>query len=314
MTTNGEEKRALVIGASGLDVVARVQGDWQPEMSNPALIRTSVGGVARNVAENLARLGQPACLLSVVGNDQAGAEVLSYTAQAGVDMSHVHRSERYPTGFYMAVLAENGQLRLALDDMRVLQELTDSYLAYHQDLFQESSLVFLDANLPAPAMQSVFDLAARFKIPICADPASLNLAPRLLPYLGKLDLICPNLREARALTGLEIDPADPDAALAAAHALVSKGVRIALITLGEFGLCYATSETSGHIPAIRTRIHDPVGAGDALAAAVVFAMLNDIDIDDAAQLGIAAASLTLRHEGTVMPDLSLEKLYDHLQA
>jgi pseudouridine kinase len=75
---------------------------------------------------------------------------------------------------------------------------------------------------------------------------------------------------------------------------------------------YATSETTGHIPAIRTRISDPTGAGDALTAAILFALLNDIELDDAIRLGVSAASLTLRYSGTVCPDLSLEKLYDQL--
>ena len=64
--------------------------------------------------------------------------------------------------------------------------------------------------------------------------------------------------------------------------------------------------------AIRTEIVDPTGAGDALTAAVIFSMLNQIPLDDAVRLGVSAASLTLRHRGAVVPDLSLEKLYDQL--
>jgi pseudouridine kinase len=89
-------------------------------------------------------------------------------------------------------------------------------------------------------------------------------------------------------------------------------VDIALITMAEFGVCYATSETNGHFPAIRTNIVDPTGAGDALTAAVIFALLNEIELDDAIRLGVSAASLTLRYPGTVDPNLSLEKLYDQL--
>jgi pseudouridine kinase len=89
-------------------------------------------------------------------------------------------------------------------------------------------------------------------------------------------------------------------------------VEIALITLAEFGVVYATSQTSGHISAGLTKIIDPTGAGDALTATVIFALLNDMPLDDAVRLGVTAASLTLRHPGTVIPDLSLEMLYDQL--
>jgi pseudouridine kinase len=98
----------------------------------------------------------------------------------------------------------------------------------------------------------------------------------------------------------------------AARYLVSSGVKIAIITLAEFGVCYATSETAGYIPAIRTEIIDPTGAGDALTAAVIFGLLNEIPIDEALRLGISAAALTLQHPGAVLPDLTLEKLYNQL--
>jgi pseudouridine kinase len=75
---------------------------------------------------------------------------------------------------------------------------------------------------------------------------------------------------------------------------------------------YATSETSGHVPAIRTKIIDPTGAGDALTATMIFSILNNIPLDDAVRLGVTAATLTLQHRSTVIPDLSLEMLYDNL--
>jgi pseudouridine kinase len=212
----------------------------------------------------------------------------------------------------MAVLNEKGRLKFAFDDMRILSELTESYLAYHEDLFEIARLVFLDANLPEPALETAFALAKRFDAPVCADPTSAVLAPRLRPYLDRLRLVAPNATEAGLLLGEPFDPADREAALEAARALVNRGVEIVLITLAEFGLCYATSETNGHIPAIRTRIADPTGAGDALTAAMLYGLLNDIDIDDAARLGVAAASLALRYPGTVDPDLSLQRLYDQL--
>jgi pseudouridine kinase len=312
MLTTLASEHVLVIGASGLDVVGRLQGDLQMATSNPARIRTSFGGVARNVAENLARLGQPVSLLSVIGKDRIGDDILAYTRQAGVDVSAVFTTDKYPTGFYMGVLDKKGSRQFAFDDMRILAELTESYLAYNEDLFEKAGLVFLDANLPETALATAFKLAHKYKLPVCADPTSQSLASRLKPYLRQLKLISPNCIEAGILTGQHFDVADRNAALDAARALISQGVDMVFVTQSEFGVCYATSETNGHIPAIRTKVVDPTGAGDALTAAVIYALMNDIEIDDAVRLGVSAASLALRHSGTVFPDLSLEKLYDEL--
>ena len=98
----------------------------------------------------------------------------------------------------------------------------------------------------------------------------------------------------------------------AAKKLVSAGAGIVIVALAEFGACYAASQSSGHVPAIKTTIVDPTGAGDAMTATVLFALLNDISLDDAVRLGVCAASLTLCHRGAVLQDLSLEKLYDEL--
>ncbi len=302
----------LLIGAACQDLVARLDSDLQAGTSNPARIRASYGGVARNVAENLARLGQAVRLISVVGRDQAGEELLEYTAQAGVDVSAVRRSERFPTGFYMAVLDPQARLQFAVDDMRVMAELTPAYLLQHQSLFEDARLVFVDTNLSEAALRTVLSLSRKAKVPVCADPTSAVLAERLKPHLSKLHMVTPNVTEAIALTGQVFESSDRQAALENARTLLLAGVDIAIITLAEFGVVYASSETSGHIPAIQTPILDPTGAGDALTATVLFGLVNEMDLDDAVRLGVSAAYLTLRHSGTVCPDLSLEKLYQQL--
>ncbi|MBV6396347.1 MAG: Pseudouridine kinase [Anaerolineales bacterium] len=302
----------LLLGAACLDIVGRLDAELMPGASNPARIRASYGGVARNVAENLARLGQPVNLVSVIGRDRPGDELLEYTQAAGVDVSAILRTDLYPTGFYMGVLDSRAHLRFAVDDMRVMSELTPEALQQHARLFDDASLVFVDGSLPEATLKTAVTLARKANLPVCADSASSALAQRLKPHLGKLHLVTCNAAEAAALTGQIFEASDARAALEAARALRNAGVNIVLVTLAEFGVVYAAAETSGHIPAIQTPILDPTGAGDALTAAVLFGLVNEMEIDDALRLGVSAASLTLRHSGAVLPDLSLEKLYDQL--
>ncbi|GAB4495260.1 MAG: PfkB family carbohydrate kinase [Anaerolineales bacterium] len=306
------EAPVLVIGAAGIDIIGRLQGDLESGTSNPARIRTSFGGVARNIAQNLAHLGQPVCLLSAVGTDQMGEDLLNQINAAGVDTHAVLRVDDANTGAYLAVLDTHSKLRFALDDMRITQNITPAYLKAHAHLFQQASLLFLDANLPPNTLRTAFSLARKAQIPVFADPTSHTLAPKFAPYLAQIAMLIPNAAEAAIYCETPFVPKDPQQALSAAKALVARGVRLAIVTLAEFGVCYATAYTQCHIPAIRTEIVDPTGAGDALTATLIFALLNDIPLDDAMRLGVSAASLTLRHRGAVYPDLTLEKLYDHL--
>lgn len=308
----GKNTRVLVIGASGVDVIGRIESALQPGTSNPASIRTSLGGSARNVAENLARLGQPVSLMSAVGNDSSGREILAQAKRAGVDVSACVRAKDFPTGSYIGFLNPHGGLEFAADDMRVTSQITPAHLQSHEKLLHQAGVIVLDTNLPEESLEFIVEAAGKRSTPVCADPTSSTLALRLLPHLPKIHFLIPNAGEAGVLTGKSFRGSDTEAATAAARHLVSLGVRIVLITLAEFGVVYATAETSGHIPAIHTHISDPTGAGDALKAAFIFALLNEIPLDDAIRLGVSAATLTLRSPGAVAPDLSLEELYDQI--
>ena len=302
----------LVIGAAGMDMVGRIKSDLRPHTSNPAQIGYSFGGAARNVAENLLRLGTPVTLLTVLGNDEAGNHIIKSIHEAGANVSSILRSAKYPTGTYLAVVNADGKMEYALDDMRIMSELSPNYVHAHESLFGQSSLLFLDTNLPKETIRTIISIARREKLPVCADPTSEALAFKLIPHLPRLRLVVPNAGEATILCNSELGINTRRDASEAAKCLVSQGVEIAIVTLGESGVCYATSETSGYVPSVRTHIIDPTGAGDALTAAVLFGLLNQMPIDDTVRLGVAAASLTLNYRGAVVPDLSLEKLYDQL--
>ena len=302
----------LVIGGAAIDVIGRLQGGFISGTSNPAHIRSSYGGVARNVSENLARLGQQVTFLTAVGLDYPGDQIIQQCDLAGIDISHVYRSPSNPSGLYLAVLDEVGKLIFALDDMRVTAEISAEYIQSKATLFKQASMLFLDTNLPRDAIRKAISLAIRAKITICADPTSNSLAIKLIPHLSRLHLITPNNYEAGVLCGRTIEIGKRRQAISAAKYLIAQGVEIAIVTLAEQGVCYATSETSGFIPAIRAEIIDPTGAGDALTATVIYALLHDISLDDALRLAVSAATLTLNHPGSVVPDLSLEKLYDQL--
>jgi pseudouridine kinase len=306
------DKPVLVIGSSGVDIVGRLRSELHTDSSNPAHIRYSFGGVARNVAENLARLGQSVRLVSAIGEDDAAGRLLDVLVEAGVDVGAVLRTEEGNTGTYLAVFDQAGNRQFALDDMRIVSLLTSQYIRQYAHLFDDASLLFIDANLPKDTLRTVLSLARRAHLPVCADPTAALLAHRFQPYISRFFMITPNSSEASILC----DPSHPvnnrKQALEAAKCLVSQGVNLAIITMAEQGLCYATSEVSGHIPALRTGVLDPTGAGDALSATVIFALLNGIQIDEAMRLGVSAASLTLRYRGAVVPDLSIEKLYDRL--
>jgi pseudouridine kinase len=188
--------------------------------------------------------------------------------------------------------------------------ITPAFIYRNRRLFRDASMVVLDANLSPETLRTIFSLVEKYEVPVCADPTTATLAPRLQVYLEQLLLVTPNAAEAEALCGVRVT--GRGSALKAAKKLVAAGVRIAIVTLGASGSVYATSQESGHVPTFAHEVVDLTGAGDALTAAVVFGLLQEFSVAEAVRLGSSAAALTLLCRDTVCPDLSLERLYDQL--
>jgi pseudouridine kinase len=305
-----DARHVLVIGAMAADAKGQPTVALMPGSSTPGTVRLSVGGVGRNIAANLAQLGVPTILISAIGDDPIGSLILNDTTLSGVDVTHVITSEQHRSGAFISILDRNGESSLAIDDMAVVEALTPGLIYRERRLFRDASMVVLDANVPPKTIDTVFKLCRRYGLDVCVDPTSAILAPRLRSYLSEIKLVTPNLIEAKAIAGIA-----PDQSLDVQHLamqLVSMGVEIAIITLAEKGLYYATSDENGRVLALNRDVVDLAGAGDALTAAVVFGLLNDLAIGEAVRLGISAAALTIQCHETVCPNLSLDRLYDEL--
>jgi pseudouridine kinase len=112
-----DHRPVVCIGAANLDRKLRTLGPLALGTSNPASQSESFGGVARNIAENLARLGAPVALLTAVGADSSGAALLAHAESLGIDTRGALRLDGASSGTYTAVLDQNGEMVVALADM-----------------------------------------------------------------------------------------------------------------------------------------------------------------------------------------------------
>jgi len=302
----------LVIGSAILDIRGTADNMVTSGKRQFGHIHSHVSGVARNIAENLARLEIETVLLSAVADDDIGQHLITQSARSGVDCSHVLRVRGARNASTLSVKNTAGTTLATVDDYEVMDYLDSDYLIEHESLFRDASLIVIDATITDDALETLFELATRYKVRVCADPTSPLLAGKLCRYIPHLYLIVPNASETISLCALDEPATDRESATKIARQLVTMGADIAVVTLGEKGLAYADNSGGGYIRAIQTVVVDPTGAGDALSGAVIFGILNDVPVDEAMRLGVTAASLTLASEETVLPSLSQEILYDEL--
>jgi len=299
-----EGPSVVVIGGANLDLKARSRRAAVPATSNPGSGSMAAGGVGRNIAENLARLGTRTHLVAAIGSDGPGDQVLAATARAGVQVDHVRRSAR-ATGTYTAVLDADGELVVAVADMAATDELSVAQVDAARNLVTTASLVVLDGNLSAETLGFALDLATTAGVRVLIEPVSVPKATLVAPLLdGSLPVhaVTPNRDELAALTGLPTRTARQ--VERAAGALHGRGVELVWVRLGPDGSLLSTPAGTTCLPAVPSEVVDVTGAGDAMLAAFCHALLAGTPPTEAAAYGHAAAALTIASPHTVRPDLT----------
>lgn len=294
--------RVVCIGGAAVDRKYRGLATIRPGTSNPVVSERSFGGVARNVAENVARLGTQTSLVSIVGNDDNGLALLEDLKRLGIDTRHVALSGTQATAEYVAVLQPDGELAVGLANMAIFDEITSAVLRRLEPELGPAWL-FADCNLPSDTLHELIGLARQRALMLALDAVSTPKVMRLPRDLGGVGLLFLNLDEARVyLDRPELPPEG------AAEALLARGAEQVVLTLGSKGLVAADPSGIERIAALEAQIVDATGAGDALIAATLVAMLKDCPLAEAARLGAVAAALTVESPVSVRPDLSLALL------
>lgn len=304
---NSGTDRLICIGGATVDWKYRTKDAVQLRTSNPATSERSFGGVARNVAENVARLGAHSSLVSMLGQDENGRAIRESLNRLDIDTQHIGISADHATAEYVAVLQPNGDLVLGLADMAVLDALTPTLLkAVWPEL--SASWIFADCNLPAQTLHELVGLARRHSTTMAIDAVSVLKVMRLPRDLNGIGILFLNLDEARAFLGHSSILPDE-----AAKALLDCGAARVILTLGEGGLVAADRSGLTKLGAVTVQVVDATGAGDALIAGTLVALMNGSSLADAAQMGTVAAALTLESSDSVRPDLSLSLLRSALE-
>ncbi|QGZ43222.1 winged helix-turn-helix transcriptional regulator [Pseudoduganella flava] len=301
-----QERAVLCIGAANLDRKLRTLAPLQLGTSNPANAEETYGGVARNIAENLARLGTPCALLTALGDDNAGQALRGHAQANGIDMTGTLVLPGVATGTYTAVLDAGGEMVVALADMALYEQLTPAILAGRQPQRNAASLVVADLNLPHDSVAALLTDARNGGVPLVLVAVSQPKMARLPRALQGLRLLILNRGELEARAGHAL-PTEA-AVRNACRALQADGAQDVIVTCGAAGVYHTVPGDLQWLPAQAlddAAVVDVTGAGDAFSAAVCWSLAQgDASLTDACQRGLQAAALTLQSNHTVSPALT----------
>lgn len=198
-----------------MDRVLTLQGPGQLGTVNPVSSEKRAGGMAHNVAAELARQSVSARLIAIVGDDQDGREIVRQAAQQGIDTGLVQKSLSRPTGTSTAVVDVDGEFYAGFADMAICESMDRGFIQNRWIQISHSALVFADACLPADSLAYLIAGCREQALPLVLDTASMTSARKLPPALHGLELLVCSTDEARAILGDELakDPGSMAAAL-----------------------------------------------------------------------------------------------------
>jgi len=282
----------LCIGSVLWDIIGRSPTSMRLGSDVPGRITRLPGGVAMNIAMTLRRFGMTPALMTAIGRDAEGDELIAACQRLGLDTAHVYRSDDLPTDRYMAIEGANG-LIAAVADAHSLEAAGDKILRPLEDgrLGRAGApwagLVALDGNLTKSLLAKIAVSPLFAAADLRVAPASPGKAERLLPLLGHpTATLYVNLEEANLLS-----KHTAATAAEAAQALVARGASRVLVTDG--GRASAEARRGAEVitatppPVLVTRV---TGAGDTFMAAHIVAEKRGAARDQALAAAIQAAA------------------------
>ena len=288
-----------VIGGANVDLSATLNDAFIAADSNPGHIEVGYGGVARNIAHNLALLGARTQLLTIFGGDLFGGLLHDYCKQQGIDVRLSERELELRSGIYLCINNHGGEMIAAVADTEAIRAITPEWLAKKSGDINQSDFIVADTNITEDSIRWLME---NVTAPLFIDGVSSTKAHRVvnalrnakLPYLHTLKL---NLKEALAVT-------ETATYAEAAQKLLDMGVAHVYIALGAEGVYCRNAAEEWLFPSLPGDIVNTTGAGDAFLAGVVYAHAKGIEFPKTAQYGLMAARATLMSLKAVNPDIA----------
>lgn len=307
-----QENNIICIGGANIDRKYHLKGKLEMGTSNPVESSQSVGGVARNIAENLGRLDNKVALLTTSGKDTDWQAIVT-ASEAFINLSDVEQLTQYSTGSYTAIIDEVGELVLATANMDVYEALKPKVLMKHDMLLASAPAIVIDLNCPKETVEYVQKFAIARNVPLVIVPVSSPKMNRMPDTLEGVTWFICNSDEAATLTNMEVHTEEQY--LKALPKILALGAENVIITAGAKGVYAANNQMEPrHFSAKKSeKIEDVTGSGDAFVSAVIHTWLSGISIEKSIEAGLINARYTLESPFTVRPELTKESLENELE-
>lgn len=258
----------LVFGGAHIDREYVLTETFVPGVSNPCRGSIVVGGVAHNIAAHVKAIGtEDVSLVSTVGNDENGNQVISACESIGVDTRFFQRDLNYPTGEYICAIDDASEVLFGLANMDIYEDLTVDTLEVHKSAFEEYKHWVVDTNFSADVLRYILESNAdgTSYMTVTSMPKVLK-AKDSLKYVDHIFL---NTAEA---SGLFDEPITNNTeAIDLVKRIHDLGPSFVYLTQGDNGCLFSDGNVMKQVLPTVKKVVRTGGAGDAFSAACIYA-------------------------------------------
>ena len=305
---NDNNPYILVLGASIVDIFGFCGRSYAQRDSIPGHIKISFGGVCRNIAENLARVGVNTQFISTLGDYENGKSILEHSRKLGYNMENSLFLEGESTPTYLAILNHQGEMESAVVDMESLNKMDEAFVDGKHEVFENAEYTIVDSDNPILLEYILKKYQGKSKFIL--DPVSAKKAKKIRHLVKYFHTIKPNRFETEALCGFKIETNDD--LRKAGRFFIEQGVKNVFISLDADGIYYITSEgEEGTLACCEPiDVKNVTGAGDSFVAGIGYGYMNNLNIKDTLKYSVAMSIITITHEETINPKMSHELVED----
>ncbi|MEN8194220.1 MAG: carbohydrate kinase family protein [Bacteroidota bacterium] len=298
------QKIITVVGASNVDITGFSNEKLIYQDANIGTMKTSVGGVGRNIAENLLRLGFTINLISVFGDDPLSKYLIKSCKDIELTIENSLFLQNASASTFLATMDENNDLAVGISAMDIYDQIDNEFILSRIPIINRSDYVVLETNMPENILQLIADNVIEAKLVL--DTVSGVKALKAKNILSKLYILKTNLIEAQMLSGMEVtESKDYDKLVSF---FLDQGVQNVFITLGKEGVVFGNKEIIKTHKPIRTKVTNTIGAGDSFVSGLIYGDSKAYSIEEVARYGMASASINVQHDSAVSPEMNLVNL------
>jgi pseudouridine kinase len=294
------KSKITIIGASNIDLIGFSKEKLIYKDANIGSLETILGGVGRNIAENLARLGIAVEFLTVLADDEFSKRIKDSCEELNISLKHSITIKDSGTSVYMAILNRYNDLALGLSAMDIYDAIPESFILDNIDTIAKNTYCILESNMPTEILELAVDKLPDVRFAL--ETVSSKKALKAKSILDKMYILKCNLLEAELLSGTKMTY-ESDCENLVQHFL-DMGIEKVFITMGVDGVAYGDSKG---VWIAKVKVLTPVntnGAGDAFMAGLIYGEVNGFTTYKMVQFASACAGLTIQHKNAVHPELN----------